>query len=98
MSEDSAYHERNAVVAFLAKLFPSGTKRTAIPGWDPEWGGCVYIDLPTGQASFHYHDRDAHLFEGLPLYKGEWDGHTTEEKYARMASFKASPRDRKGAP
>ena len=82
---DGAYTERNRLVALLASLFPSGTKKTAIPGWDEAWHGCVYIDLPNGQASWHYHDREAHLFAYLPLYQGEWDGHTTEEKYERIA-------------
>jgi hypothetical protein len=81
---DEAYHERNQLVALLARLYPSGRKRTAIEGWDPEWNGCVYIDLPTGQASWHYHDREAELFADLPEYAGEWDGHTTEQKYQRV--------------
>jgi len=85
--KDAAYEERNRVVAALAKLFPSGLKRTWIEGWDPEWHGCVYVDLPTGQVSWHYHDSHAHLFEGLPAYGGEWDGHDTGEKYARLAGL-----------
>jgi hypothetical protein len=84
---DYAYHERNMVVAALAKLFPSGTARTAIEGWGSEWHGCVYIDLPTGQVSWHYHDREAYLFGGLPPYTKPWDGHTTEEKYRRLAAL-----------
>ena len=82
---DAAYNERNRVVALLASLFPSGLKKTEIPGWDAAWHGCVYVDLPTGQASWHYHDRDAQLFSHLPAYDGEWDGHTTSEKYERVA-------------
>ena len=84
-ARDGAYTERNRLVVLLASLFPSGIKKTAIPGWDEAWHGCVYIDLPNGQASWHYHDREAHLFAHLPLYQGEWDGHTTEEKYQRIA-------------
>lgn len=83
--KDAAYLERNQVVAALAKCFPSGVARTAIEGWSEDWHGCVYIDLPTGQASWHFHDSHAHLFAGLPAYAGSWDGHTTEEKYARLA-------------
>lgn len=86
---DAAYLERNQVVAALAKCFPSGTKQTAIEGWDKEWHGCVFIDLPTGQASWHYHDSHAHLFAGLPEYQGVWDGHTTPEKYERLAGLRA---------
>ena len=84
-ARDGAYTERNRLVALLATLFPSGTKKTAIPGWDEAWHGCVYIDLPVGQASWHYHDSEAYLFAHLPPYEGEWDGHTTEEKYERIS-------------
>lgn len=85
--KDAAYLERNQVVAALAAAFPSGVARTNIPGWSEDWHGCVYIDLPTGQASWHYHDSHAHLFEHLPPYTGSWDGHTTEQKYERVAAF-----------
>ena len=42
---------------------------------DPEWP-VVYIELPTGQVSWH-----------LPIHSREWDRHTTEEKYSRVARF-----------
>ncbi len=84
---DQAYNERNRLVACLASHYPAGIKKTAIEGWDPAWHNCVYIDLPTGQASWHYHDREADLFAHLPPYKGEWDGHTTDEKYQRIADL-----------
>lgn len=83
--KDAAYLERNQVVAALAQCFPSGTRTTAIDGWSDDWHGCVYIDLPTGQASWHFHDSQAHLFNGLPEYTSPWDGHTTEDKYARLS-------------
>ena len=85
--KDAAYLERNQVVAALAKCFPSGVARTAIEGWSEDWHGCVYIDLPTGQASWHFHDSHAYLFDGLPPYMGTWDGHDTPEKYARLAKL-----------
>jgi hypothetical protein len=83
-ARDGAYTERNRLVAFIANIYPSGVKKTVIPGWDEAWHGCVYIDLPVGQASWHFHDSEAHLFAHLPSYEGEWDGHTTEEKYERL--------------
>jgi hypothetical protein len=83
-AKDAGYRERNALVVLLASIFPAGVKRTAIEGWSPEWHGCVYIDLPNGQASWHYHDSEAELFAHLPPYDGEWDGHTTEQKYERI--------------
>lgn len=86
--KDAAYLERNQAVAALAKCFPSGVARTAIEGWSEDWHGCVYIDLPTGQVSWHFHDSQADLFKDLPAYTKPWDGHTTEEKYARLAKLK----------
>lgn len=85
---DLAYEERNRLVAALARLFPSGVRKTSIEGWDPAWQNCVFIDLPTGQASWHFHDREAHLFDGLPAYDKPWDGHTTPEKYVRLAALR----------
>lgn len=85
--KDAAYLERNQVVAALAKCFPSGVARTAIEGWSDGWHGCVYIDLPTGQVSWHFHDSHAYLFAGLPPYRGAWDGHDTPEKYNRLAAL-----------
>ena len=42
---------------------------------EPDWP-VVYIELPTGQVSWH-----------MPCHKYEWDGHSTEEKYERIRSF-----------
>jgi hypothetical protein len=78
------------VVAALAKCFPSGTARTAIEGWHDDWHGCVYIDLPTGQVSWHFHDSHAHLFADLPSYPKPWDGHDTDEKYRRLDAIGAA--------
>lgn len=94
--KDAAYLERNQVVAALAAAYPSGISRTAILGWLAEWHGCVYIDLPTGQASWHYHDSHAHLFAHLPPYAGHWDGHTTDEKYERLRAL-SNRRDARAA-
>jgi hypothetical protein len=87
-AKDAAYSERNHVVAALANLFPSGIGRTDIDGWDEGWHGCVYIDLPSGQISYHYHDSEQHLFEHLPTYKGEWDGHDKETVHLRLTKMK----------
>ena len=85
-SKDAAYEERNRVVALLAAVFPSVLARTAIEGWSEDWHGCIYITLPTGQASWHYHDSHAHLFAHVPEGAAIWDGHTTPEKYERVAA------------
>lgn len=83
---DNAYRERNQLVALLSTLFPSGKAKTAIEGWDEAWHGCVYIDFPWGQASWHYHTDDDWMFAHLPPYPKAWDGHTTDAKYAAIAA------------
>lgn len=83
---NNAYRERNQLVALLSTLFPSGKAKTAIEGWDEAWHGCVYIDFPWGQASWHYHTDDEWMFAHLPPYTKVWDGHTTEAKYAAIAA------------
>jgi hypothetical protein len=87
--KDGAYTERNRVVAALAHLakengWATGLARTAIDGWDEEWHNCVYMDLGTGQLSWHYHDSHAWMFAGLPRWRRRYDGHTTPEKYSRL--------------
>jgi hypothetical protein len=41
----------------------------------PEWP-VVYIELPTGQVSWH-----------MPQHPVPWDGHDTAEKYRRCRAF-----------
>jgi hypothetical protein len=93
---DEVYGERNQLVAAVARFAlnkpgafwfaglgkhqPEGD-----PNWDPEWTNVVYVDTPGGQLSWHVHDRDLPLFDGLPAYLTAWDGHTPAEKYERLA-------------
>jgi len=88
--KDQAYAERNHVVAAMARLFPSGTRRTDITGWSEDWHGCVYIDLPTGQISYHYHDSQAPLFADLPPYTKDYDGHDKDTVHKRLAALPAT--------
>lgn len=95
-AKDGAYLERNQCVALIARMahalgYWAGTAKTAIEGWSEDWHGCTYIDLPAGQVSWHYHDSQAYLFDWLPPYCGEWDGHDTSEKYRRVLSHVLMP-------
>lgn len=95
-AKDGAYLERNKCVALIARMahalgYWAGTAKTAIEGWSEDWHGCVYIDLPAGQVSWHYHDSQAHLFDWLPPYCGDWDGHDTPEKYERVLNRALMP-------
>ncbi len=90
-AKNTAYTERNQLVAALSKLFPASVephqpKEGEI--WDPKWSNVVIIDLPTGQASWHIHEDEIPLFQHLQRATGrKWDGHTTEEKYRRVAAL-----------
>lgn len=92
---DAAYTERNRLVAALARLvYASGGEAWLAdhrdePGqeWDPEWRTVVFIETGrrASQLSWHLHDSDVALFDGLPRGPNTWDGHSTEEKYRRVA-------------
>ncbi len=87
--KDSVYEERNRVVALLASLFPSSLERHPDEDteWEDDWRWIVFIDLPTGQVSWHIHDSQMSLFANIAPHGGRvWDGHTTEEKYARVSA------------
>jgi hypothetical protein len=95
--KDAAYLERNQCVALIARMavamgLPVAVTKTAIEGWSEDWHGCIFIGLPTGQVSWHFHDSQAHLFEALPHREQVWDGHDTPEKYRRVAgAFRPAP-------
>lgn len=77
---DENYEPRYALV--LAALFfanvagyPVGIAiDPAVPAWP-----VVYIELPTGQVSWH-----------MPAHPTPFDGHSTPEKYARIKAYVAA--------
>lgn len=89
MEKDQGYRERNKVVTALSKLFPScmGKHEESDTTWHKEWMNIVYIQLPTGQVSWHLHDSDVPYFAHLEFSNMKWDGHSTEEKYERLLSL-----------
>lgn len=93
-AKDGAYSERNKVVAAFAKLalalgFRAGVGYHPLTdtAWEADWRTIVFIDLPTGQVSWHFHDSEKPLLAGLPAYAEAWDGHTTPQKYARLEAL-----------
>lgn len=85
VAKDAAYAERNQLVRALSKLYPASLERHDGEGGEDGWRWLVVIDLPTGQASWHIHDSELPNFTHLRMCEGRaWDGHTTEEKYARL--------------
>lgn len=86
---DAAYRERAHLVALLAAWRNShiGYTDPAAPDW-----AVLTIELPTGQACWHIAPDDLHLFahvQPTPRHARGWDGHTTDEKYARIDEFAA---------
>lgn len=93
--KDGAYSERNQCVALLARMavalgWKAGVGKHPVEdrAWEDDWRTIVFIDLPTGQASWHFHDSELHLLHGLPFYAGKWDGHSTDEKYRRVGALR----------
>lgn len=86
---DGAYRERNQLVCALSKLFPSWLDRhpDSDTSWDAEWRWIVFVRLPTGQASWHIHDSERGWFDHLVVGGDAWDGHSTDEKYRRLAAI-----------
>jgi hypothetical protein len=84
---DKAYRERAALVAYLAACYPA----EIVPA-ESDSGAwfLVFVTTPAGQMSWHLHEDDLDLFEPLlnaPETGVEWDGHTTEAKYERLAEL-----------
>lgn len=85
-AKDAAYAERNRLIALLAAIFPSSLEPTTEP--EEGWSWICFVDLPTGQATWHIPDGELRLFGHVSRTHGRvWDGHTTEQKYRRIADL-----------
>jgi hypothetical protein len=89
---DGAYRERAQLLALLAALYPS----VIAPAPDVEEDGwqILYLRIGGKQASWHIAPRDAELYahvEHVPAddRRAQWDGHTTEQKYAHIGQYAA---------
>ena len=85
MSEkDFAYWERNQLVLYLTKLFPSWLEihPREDEKWESDWRNIVFVKFPEGLYSWHIHDSEIPYFKHLKFKEGNsWDGSTTQEKY-----------------
>ena len=72
---NGVYEERDRLVALISSIYPSHLARHEGEDWDDDWRNVVYIETPEGQLSWHISDNEV---------ENDWDGHTTEEKYARI--------------
>lgn len=89
-AKDSAYTERNSVVAFLSSIYPSHlcVHDPNDTDLEDEWRTIVCIHSPCGQLTWHLHDNHVPLFDHLEMDHSHWDGHSTEEKYRRLAELR----------
>ncbi len=87
---DGAYRERAHLVALLAAMTESAVIAPAPDVEEPGWQ-IAYLRIGGRQASWHISPRDAGLFAHAERVepddpRAQWDGHTTEEKYAGIAA------------
>lgn len=85
----AVYRERAHLVALLAAVYPSHIGHTDPAAPDR---AVATLQLPTGQATWHIEDDDEDLFQHVehdPAHSFAWDGHSTEEKYARIRTLTA---------
>ena len=83
---DEAYFDRNQAAMLVAKLAQKAGMNVGV-GIDPDeplWP-VLYVDLPTGQVSWHMPQNELSVV--FPLYEGKWDGSSVEEKRTRIAEF-----------
>ena len=88
-SKNDAYKERDMLVSGLSKVFPAYLARHSDDDkeWEDDWRWIVYIDLPTGQVSWHIHDSERAWFNHLEVKENKWDGHNTQRKYERLQAL-----------
>lgn len=87
---DKVYWERNLCAATLAKMAnEAGFEAGLAIDEDAEegWKNLIFIDLPSGQISYHIPDHILEWFMGLVHYHKKWDGHTIYDKERRMLRF-----------
>lgn len=77
MEQLKDYERRNnSIIHAMSEAVGCGYKAGfRIDPNEPAWP-IAFIELPTGQVSWH-----------LPQHEPAWDGHTAEEKYARVGEF-----------
>lgn len=78
-----AYRQRNNAAIAIVKMaimlgWPAGRGIDNKVDNDMSWRHVVYIELPNGeQVSYHMAPEDVIHLDGLPCYRGKWDGKYT---------------------
>lgn len=96
---DYAYAQRNALAVAFVKMallqgWPAGRGIDGKVENDMEWRHVVYVDLPNGsQVSWHMSPDCVYLLDGLPCYRGEWNGEftATSVDWIKLLDVKPEP-------
>lgn len=91
----AVYNDRNLLAVTLADLLSADTTSEIDAGWylDPHTDGwpVVWVDLPTGQASWHVPPERRSLLERSTLNNdvpdGGYDRHTRDQKNERLSEY-----------
>ena len=85
------YGDRNQAVILAAQMARQLGYRVGVRE-DEDGRPVLYIDLPTGQVSWHLqHERIERVLCMFPRYKGEWDGHSRHRRWKRIAAYLSRP-------
>lgn len=85
--KDLAYWERNQLVLYLTRIYPSWIEKhpSNDTKWENDWRNIIFINFPEGLFSWHIHDNEMKYFDHLTFREGDsWDGKTTKEKYEAL--------------
>jgi hypothetical protein len=90
---DTAYRERARLLALLATMTPGAVLAPAPDVTEPGWQ-ILFLTIGGQQCSWHIAPADASLFDHVEYVpatdpRAQWDGHTTDEKYERIAEHAA---------
>lgn len=90
---DGAYRERAQLLALLAALTDGAVLTYARDVDEPGWQ-LLFLTIGGRQCTWHISPRDADLVGHVERVdiadpRAQWDGHTTEEKYAHIAATAA---------
>ena len=98
LQRDNLFNERNILVAMLAKIYPSvlayhSADERGNDGGQSYDGFVCYVELPTGQISFHIgEDSRSSWFEHVQISNiPVWDRHDTDTKWDRVVKFLDQP-------
>lgn len=90
---DGAYRERTRLEALLAAMTDGAVVAPAADVDEPGWQ-ILFLTIGGRQATWHVSPRDADLVAGIEHVavddpRAQWDGHSTDAKYAHIAAYAA---------